>query len=128
MTAINNTLLASALGRSFHVEFLTPLKQSGVYLIDSVNFHRYGQVELGLSDSDGDHFGCYTLNRDITIKQLKLSVSDVRDDLCVLHEAYDSLHLLTTDTEMDAPRLSGVIQILNYRFDYLLCQLHSAIR
>lgn len=128
MTAINNTLLADALGRSFHVKFLIPVYESGVYLVDCVNFHQGGQVELGLSDADGDHFGCFTLGRHIKVKELKPSVFRVRDDLMVLHEAYDSLQLLTTDTEIDAPRLSCVLQILNYRFDALVGQLHSAIR
>jgi hypothetical protein len=129
MTAINNTLLADALGRSFHVDFLTPLEQSGVYLIDSVNFHQGGQVELGLSDVDGVHLGCYTLNRDITIKDLMPSVSSVRDDLWILHEAYSSIQLLASDTTgIDAVSLSAVLKTMNRSFDSFLRQLDEAIK
>jgi len=126
MTAINNKL-TYALGRSFHVEFLTPVYESGVYLIDCVNFHQFGQIEIGLT-SDGVHIGCFTLSRDIAIKDLMSSVFDLRDDLHVLHEAYSSLHYLTTDTEMDAPLLSGVLQVMNFRFDYLLSQLDFSLK
>jgi hypothetical protein len=126
MTAINNKLL-TAIGRSFHVDFLTPLEQSGVYRVDSLHLHDNGQVEIGLSVDDNCHIGCFTLNRDITIKDLKLSVSGLRDELHVLHEAYSSLQLLTVDTEFDAPLLSGVMQVVNYRFDFLLSQLDAAL-
>lgn len=129
MTAINNTLLADALGRSFHVEFLIPVYESGVYLVDSVNFHRYGQVELGLSDSDGDHFGCYTLDRDITIKDLMPSASSVCDELYILHEAYSSIQLLASDTTgIDAVYLSAVLKTMNSSFGSLLSQLDGAVR
>lgn len=57
---------------------------------------------------------------EITDKDLKSQLFALRDDFYTLHDAYDSLQLLTTDTEIDAPRLSNVIQILNYRYDSLL--------
>lgn len=129
MTAINNTLLAASLGRSFHVDFLTPLEQSGVYLVDSVNFHQHGQIELGLSDEDGDHVGCYTLGRDITIKDLMPSVFDVCDELYILHEAYSSLQLLTSDTnDIDAVSISGILKVMNRTFDFHLSQLGLAMK
>jgi hypothetical protein len=129
MTAINNTLLADALGRSFHVKFLIPVYESGVYLIDCLNFHQGGQLELGLSDADGIHFGCYTLDRDITIKDLMPSVSSVRDELWIFHEAYSSIQLLASDTTgIDAVSLSAVLKIMNRSFDSLLRQLDEAIK
>lgn len=60
-------------------------------------------------------------------KDLKIKAFSLRDDFLVLYDSYQSLCVLSCGSGLDADKVVGLLQVLNYRFDDLVQQFEDLI-
>ncbi len=57
-----------------------------------------------------------------------MNTSKIVEDLAILLRSYNSLQLVSCHSEIDAARLSDVLQVLNIRFEHLQSQLEQSLK
>lgn len=57
-----------------------------------------------------------------------MNTSEIVEQLAILCRSYDSLRLVSCHSEIEADKLSDVLQVLNIRFNDLLLQLRDSDR
>lgn len=60
-------------------------------------------------------------------KDLKIKSFSLRDDFLVLYDSYQSLYVLSCGSGLEADKVAGLLQVLNYRFDDLVQQFEHLI-